>query len=89
VLRLLRDFGPQIAEVGLFVTCSGTSPQYPPERAIEEMTRAAAGKVLSTAIFREAALTFGAWRDQARGFAASIGAAHRLAAPMPPSHADL
>ena len=42
------------ARPAFFVTCSGTSPKYPPEPAIEEMKSMTSLEVVSTLVVREA-----------------------------------
>lgn len=56
---------------GLFVTCRGTDPKSPPERAIDEMRQFAA-PAAATAIFREADILSGAYISEAVAFAKSL-----------------
>lgn len=56
---------------GLFVTCRGTDPKSPPERAIEEM-RQLAGGTMETAIFREADIRNDSYITAAVAFAKSL-----------------
>ena len=58
---------------GLFVTCRGTDPNSPPERAIEEMKRLSGGAA-ETAIFREADIRSGEYITSAVAFARSLSA---------------
>jgi hypothetical protein len=74
LLRALADYRNTIGRVGLFVTASGTSPKFPPQRAIDEMATAVSGPVVGTRIFTEREIKSGAWRQQAELFAATLAA---------------
>lgn len=54
VLALAKGDFWKRARPAFFVTCSGTSPKYPPEPAIEEMKRMTSLDAVSTMIIREA-----------------------------------
>lgn len=68
------------APLAHFVTCSGTSPKWPPERAIAEMESLSDVPPLATHIFREAGIASGAFRQEAAGFAEELRAAMSPAA---------
>ncbi|MBK8085441.1 MAG: hypothetical protein IPK28_17335 [Devosia sp.] len=63
------------AALAHFVTCNGTSPKWPPERAIAEMESSSDMVPIATHIFREAGIGSGAYRAEAAGFAAELQAA--------------
>jgi flavodoxin len=70
------------ARKALFVTCSGTSPNSPPEPAIAEMRRALAGdEDVPTRIFRLDEVRSDRAEEHARAFAARILAANGETGP--------
>jgi hypothetical protein len=71
VLRFLNAQSGR-GRVGLFVTCKGTDPASPPERAIAEMTDALAAGPVKTEIFREADVVSGSFAARAATFARSL-----------------
>jgi len=73
VLRLLAEHGSEITRAGLFVTCSGASPKYPPEPALAEMAALVPGRVVGQKAFREAEIAAGDYRAPLAEFARSLG----------------
>jgi len=64
------------ARKALFVTCSGTNPNSPPETAITEMQRTlAGGEDVPSAIFRQADMESPRAATLARGFATGLASA--------------
>ncbi len=72
-----RSFGA--AKLAHFVSCNGTSPSYPPERAIAEMESLSDLAPVATHIFREAAIKSGAYLAEVETFATEL----RVAIPGP------
>lgn len=72
VLCLLAGHGGEIVRAGLFVTCGGTSQKYPPEPALAEMGALVPGRVIETAVFREADIASGAYRGAVAEFAHTL-----------------
>lgn len=50
----LQGHAARHARLALFVTCKGTSPSHPPEKAIAEMASLAPGRSIESHIFTEA-----------------------------------
>jgi hypothetical protein len=68
VRSVLRNWQLKADRLALFVTCRGTSPNSPPERAIAEMTQLAPMPPLATAIFREREIHNDQFIDSALAF---------------------
>lgn len=58
--------------LALFVTCKGTSPAYPPERAIAEMSALVPRRVVGTQIFTEAQIGGAELAIRVAGFAQAL-----------------
>jgi hypothetical protein len=69
VMRALAHYARTLGRVALFVTCDGTSPKFPPERAIAEMAAVLPAPPVATRIFRQEALVSGAYRAEVTEFA--------------------
>lgn len=72
VMRVLADHGRELGRVGLFVTCSGSSPRFPPEPAIAEMAAMLPAPAMATHIFRQAEIISGAYRVEVAEFARAL-----------------
>jgi hypothetical protein len=75
IMRLLLDHGAALGKVGLFVTCGGTSPNYPPERAMAEMAAMLPGKIIASRVFREAEIATGRYHTSVADFAITLAKA--------------
>ena len=74
VVALLEKHSFGGAALAHFVTCSGTSPKWPPERAIAEMESLSDMAPVATHIFREAEIKSGAYAAEVEAFAAQLRA---------------
>jgi len=74
VRSYLQRYAAHHRRLALFVTCKGTSPTYPPERAMAEMTALAPSGVAATHIFSEAQIAGSGLAAQVDDFLHTIGA---------------
>ena len=78
VRRYLKGHIGHTSKLALFVTCNGTSPLYPPERAITEMGALAPQRPMATRVFNQAQISGSALATNVASFAAELAAAARL-----------
>jgi len=70
----LQRYAAGHPKLALFVSCSGTSPKYPPERAIEEMAALTGGRLEHTHIFNQAQIADDSLASNVADFADALRA---------------